>query len=155
MKKLLLILALTLAVLSCGQSRNNSEITTRPKKLIDVPQLMGKSPDEVKSFIGREPKKVEGNEQHYAFDELEICGLEFKNGKFNSITLEGSKFTFETPEQLGDFFGIDVRGQTSRDLGSMVYFQDPTINGVKIHHVSFRKRDDGRGYNGLIFEVEH
>jgi hypothetical protein len=171
MKNLLLILLLSLSVLSCNLlTRRDSPSTVQPtpspspvapKKIVDVPSLIGKTPDEVKSIIGLTPKigtdftskGVRHRDYKYEFRDIGTASIKFKNEKFDGFFIILDKFIFDTPEQLGDFFGVDVRGKTPpTTVDDTVFYEDLKFNGVNVKSLSLGKYA-ATGFNQLIMNM--
>ena len=154
-------------VTGCGDNCSNFEIkfVALPKKLVDVPSLIGKSPDEVKNIIGLTPKKdteYDSKGAHYRTDKYEFLDIDdaradasvkFKNGKFNKFDFSLMGLVFDTPEELADHFGIDVRGK-STDKGSMIGYNDFPINGVTVKRISIIQLTGTKGYGGFALYME-
>jgi len=169
MTKVLPALVLSLAVLSCSKPEANvpPELPKRPK-FFEVPQLIGKSPDEVKSLLGPPTSEAASDingrpyyRMYYNFGR-DSAAMIFINGKFDELIYTAYTIPFDGAEKMGEFFGIDVRGKAPRDVGGpgeWTVYENLTINGVTVNYVSFRnygKRDYGKGneYRDLHVRVE-
>ena len=164
MKKKLLVIALSLAILSCNTMPTNSPSSVKatsspspvlPKKLVDVPSLIGKTPEEVISIIGITPEKTfpwadtnsMGDLRHtYEFKDIkESVSVDFRNGKFERFHLTFLRFSFKTPEELADLFGVDLRGKTpTRTIFNeketvQVVYEGFKLNGVKVKEITCYK----------------
>lgn len=168
MKKIFLIVALSLVVLSCNMMRSNSPSTVEPtpspspvtpKKIIDVPSLLGKTRDEIKNIIGLTPKYVTESRTYgvhslidgYEFKDIGTATIQFENGKFIELTFNIDQIKsviLDTPEQLGDMVGVDVHGKpptTNNTFRNEVTYDDFIINGVKVKRLEFSGTPERKG----------
>ena len=165
-KEILPVIVLSLTLLSCSRPPGSlsqraepvaSPSPAAPKKIIDVPALLGKSRDEVKGLLGPPKYEAEVWGLDYQF-EFGSAHLNFKKGKFDQILAEAGgphlRINFETAEQAGDFFGLDLRGTAPAnvyDWGTI--YENLTINGVKVKSVAFTKRGYETGFSRMNLEV--
>ena len=161
MKIILPIVVLAIAVLGCGRfgAGSNAGNTTGQKansapaaaaKAVDMPSLVGKSPDEIKKIVGIEPRF----ETPYLAFELPqgTLTVDYMKGKQTTIGFEPTTGS-DSAEKLGDMVGIDVHGKPeSRGSGEFHFYDDLNANGKTLRQVSFRKVGDK--FTNVSIDVE-
>jgi len=124
MKNTLPFLLLVICVLGCSKfgpdtastsntSANNSAPKIEPKKMIDVPSLLGKSTDEVKKIVGSEPKDESAYTVNWSVKDSYDLGVDLDKGKAKAVNfaLPGG-LGADKPEQIAVLAGVDLAGKT-------------------------------------------
>lgn len=166
----IIILTLVVVVAGCGGFRSASDgakssptpVSTpaQPKKVVDLPALLGKSRDEMVKIVGKEPKResaglyidwdVELGTVHVNYDIKKVptrYNFSFQTQAVGSQLLMGT----ETPDQLAGMAGIDLQGKTPTGTGMYPTIEGLTINGKTVKVVFGTVREK---YNSVTIELE-
>ena len=171
MKITLPIVVLTIAVLGCGRFGAGSNAGTNngaksnstsaaAVKAVDMPSLVGKSPEEVKKIVGIEPRF----ETPYLAFELPqgTLTVDYMKGRQTTIGFElkaiqvGSQTAtgFDSPDKLGDLVGIDLHGVPVPTPTGGFYFYDnvKASGGTPLKRVSLHKTTDS--FNQISIDLD-
>ena len=145
------IILLTLAVLGCGRfgagtetGSNAAKTNAAPAsagKAVDMPSLVGKSPEDIKKIVGTEPRF---ETPYLSFDLPQgTLTVDYAKGKQTTIGFDAKAPGFDSAEKLGDVVGIDVKGKTeSNASGEYHYYEGLGAGGKALPQVTFHKAGD-------------
>jgi len=150
MRVILPAIVLTLVVLGCGRfgagsnaDSNSAKSNSAPAsaKAVDLPSLVGKSNDEIKTIVGIEPRF---ETPYLAFElpqgELTVDSMK---GRQTSIGFKAKGGAFSTPDKLGDLVGIDLRGiPVPTPSGEFYFYDDVKTSRGTLKRVSLHKTGD-------------
>ena len=146
MKNTLPFLLLVLCLVGCGKSgpdtsstsnsTNNSaaKAPSKPVKQLDVPSLIGKSKDEVKTIVGSEPKAEMPAELEWRITDKYDLDVNFdKGGKAKDVTYalpSGLNMGTKTAEEMATLAGIDLAGKKpDSDFESFTIYKGIPVSG--------------------------
>lgn len=159
MRIILTIFLAAFALVGCaGPGGSNSAANTAKsnsapiaKKVVDMPALVGKSNEEIKTIIGETPKF---ETPYLAFDlpegELTVDSMK---GRQTSIGFKKNGAGVAEPAELGDLVGIDLHGIKIPTSSGEFYFYDDvkTSRGI-LKRVSLHKKADGFDQISIDFD---
>lgn len=145
------VLVLMIAVLGCsrfsstGAGANNSAASNtasaaKSGKVVDMPALVGKSPEQIKTIIGETPRF----ETPYLSFDLPQGSLtvDYMKNVQTTIGFESSGPGLDSPDKLGDLVGIDLHGLPAPTPTDGIYFYREVKAGSKtLSTVSLRSTD--------------
>jgi hypothetical protein len=161
MRIILPLIVLMLVVLACGRfgsgpgagsnaNRSNSA-PTAAAKAVDMPSLVGRSNEEIKSIVGVEPKY----ETPYLAIELPQGELtvDSMKGKQTSIGFKPKGTAYATPDKLGDLVGIDLKGiPVPTSSGEYYFYDDVKTPKGTLKRVSLHKTGDSFDQISIDFD---
>jgi len=161
MQIILPLIALMLAVLACGRfgagsnaDSNSAKSNSAPPavaKAVDLPGLVGKSNEEIKTIVGVEPRF----ETPYLAIELPQGELtvDSMKGRQTSIGFKAKGTGFATPDKLGDLVGIDLKGiPVPTSSGEYYFYDDVKTPRGTLKRVSLHKTGDSFDQISIDFD---